>query len=263
MNIVVCVKLVPDTETRIVLNKAAKAIEKTGVNFVLNPYDEFAVEEALRLREKFGGTVTAITAGPAQYEQALRSALAMGADNAVHILDDSYERADAYAVAKALAKAIATIPCDLVLCGRQAIDDDSGQVGAILAESLNLPQVTVINKLEVAADQKSAVAQRDIEGATEVWEVALPAVLTAQKGLNEPRYPSLMGIKKAARKEITVLTPAGLGVDPAETGAAGSLLEVLDINLPPARQAGKIVPGEAADAARELCRLLREEAKVV
>lgn len=265
MNIIVCLKQVPDTETRITLRAGEKAVDEGSINWILNPYDEFAVEEALRIRERLGsGTVTLVTMGPGRAEQALRTGLAMGADEAVHLKDEAFEGSDPGVVAKVLAAAIGGMAYDLILCGKQAIDDDSAQVGPRLAELLGLPQVTFITRLELAADLKSAVAYREVEGATEVVEVTLPAVLTASKGLNEPRYPSLMGIKKAARKEIRVLDLATLGLAAGEVGRAGSATVVVDIFLPPPRQGGRLVEGDTpAEKARALVKLLHEEARIV
>lgn len=263
MDILVCMKQVPDTESKIRLKAGEKAVDTENLNFVINPFDEFAIEEALRIREKLGGTVTLVSMGPTRTQEALRTGLAMGADRAIHLQDDAFDGADAWATAKVLAKAVQGLEYDLILCGKQAIDDDSAQVAALLAEMLDLPQVTVVTKLEIAADGKSARAHREIEGGVEVVETSLPAVITAQKGLNEPRYPSLPGIMKAKKKEIKVLDAVALGFDAGEVGRAGSRLETVDVFLPPARQAGRVIEGEPAEVARELARLLREEAKVI
>ena len=184
MNIVACVKQVPDTEAQIKVKGDGSGIEEGGIKWVMNPYDEFGVEEALKIKEKAGGDVTVVSAGPARAMETIRTALAMGADKGIHIDDASLYDADAYATAEALAAAIKGIPYDIIFCGQRAIDDDSGQVGSILAELLGIPQVTMVIKLEVAG---AAKATTPIEGAQLVIESSLPCVITATKGLNEPR----------------------------------------------------------------------------
>ncbi len=256
MNIIACVKQVPDTETLIRVKPDGSGIDDTGIKWVMNPYDEFGVEEGLRLKEKFGGEMTIVSLGPARALESIRTALAMGADKGVHINDPAFEGADAYTTATALAAVIKNIPCDIVFCGQRAIDDDSGQVGAILAELLNIPQVTVVTKVDV--DGNSAKIIRPIEGAQLLIETSLPAVVTAQKGLNEPRYASLPGIMKAKKKPVEVRDAASLGVT---VDAKARVVKTLP---PPARPPGKIICGDdPAAKAKELARLLREEAKVI
>lgn len=257
MNIVVCLKQTFDTEAKIVLDGKGN-IDGTGVNLVINPYDEFAVEEALKLKEKFGGTVTLVSMGGDRVTEALRTALAMGCDEAVLINDPAVESPDEWVVAEILAKAVAQIPYDIILTGRIAVDDGSSQVAVRMADALNIPSVSCILKLEV--EDGKAIATREIDGGTELVEVSLPAVLTAQKGLNVPRYPSMMGIMKAKKKEIKVLTLADLGLSAADLPKK---MEIRKYSLPSPRKGGIKVPGEAAEAARELARLLREEAKVI
>jgi electron transfer flavoprotein beta subunit len=187
----------------------------------------------------------------------------MGADRAIHLNDPAFEGADGFATAKALAEAIKKESFDLVLCGKQAVDDDMAQVGPALAELLNLPHVTLITKLELMPDQKKARATREVEGGREVIEVSLPAVFTCQKGLNEPRYASLPGIMKAKKKEIKPINLATLGLPADQVGASGSKVKIRKYSPPPSRPPGKMVPGELAEAAKELVRLLREEAKII
>ena len=184
MNIVACVKQVPDTEAQIKVKGDASGIDEGGIKWVMNPYDEFGVEEALKLKEKLGGEVTIVSVGPARTMETIRTALAMGADKGIHIDDAALYGADAYATAEALAAAIKGIPYDMIFCGQRAIDDDSGQIGSILAEILGVPSVTMATKLEVAGT--AAKATRPIEGAQLVIETSLPCVITATKGLNEP-----------------------------------------------------------------------------
>jgi len=256
VNIVACVKQVPDTEAQIKVKPDGSGIDESGIKWVMNPYDEYGVEEALKLKEKLGGDVTIVTYGPARAMESIRTALAMGADKGIHIDDPSYDGADAYATASVLAAAIKTIHYDIIFCGQRAIDDDSGQVGAILAELLGLPQLTVVTSEET--DGKTVKVVRPVEGASFVIEAALPAVVTAQKGLNEPRYASLPGIMKAKKKPVDVKKAADLGV------AVESKSKVTKMVPPPARAAGKIIGGdEPAVKAAELAKLLREEAKVI
>lgn len=257
MNIVVCLKQTFDTEAKIVLGSNGK-IDSTGVNLVMNPYDEFAVEEALKLREKFGGQVTLVSMGGDRVTESLRTALAMGCDEAVLINDPSLESPDEWVTAEILAKAIAQMPYDIILAGRIAVDDGSSQVAVRVADALNIPSVSCILKLEV--EDGVASVTREIDGGTELLEISLPVVLTAQKGLNIPRYPSMMGIMKAKKKEIKILTLADLGLSAVDLPRKMSITKY---SLPSPRKGGKKVPGEAADAARELAKLLREEAKVI
>jgi len=253
MKILVCLKQTFDTEAKIVLDSDGK-IEKKGVSLIMNPYDEFAVEEALRISEKSGGEVTVITVGGAQAQDALRQALAMGADKAV-LVETGDAEMDEYSTAVVLAKVISELEYDIILGGFRAIDDGSAQVMSRVSEILNIPVVNVVTKLEI--EDGKAVATREIEGGSEVVEVPLPAVFTAQKGLNEPRYPSMKGIMKAKKKPMDKKTVADLGLD------VSPKVKALSFSLPEPRKAGKIIPGEPAEAARELARLLREEAKVI
>jgi electron transfer flavoprotein beta subunit len=253
MDIVVTIKQVFDTEATVKVSGGK--IDDTGVKLVVNPYDEYAIEEALKLREANGGEVTVVSVGAAKAPEAIRTALAMGADKGIHVDVSAVEGIDEYASAEYLAKAIATLNYDLILGGRIAIDDGSSQVAVRTAEVLGIPSVSSILKLDIA--DKTATVSREIDGGTETIEVSLPALFTAQKGLNEPRLPSMAGIMKAKKKELTVLTPADLGVDPAPKS------NVTEFTAPPARAAGKIIAGEPAEQAAELAKLLREEAKVI
>lgn len=256
MNIIACVKQVPDTEAQIKVKADGSGIEEGQIKWVMNPYDEFGVEEALKMKEKNGGDVTVVCVGPARAMETIRTALAMGADKGIHICDPAFDNADAFVVANALAAAIKALPHDIVFCGQRAIDDDSAQVGSMLAEALGLPQLTVITKLDFAGSSVKVV--RPVEGAQMVIETPLPCVVTAQKGLNEPRYASLPGIMKAKKKPVDVKKAADLGV------ATESKAKVAKTVPPPARPPGKIVGGDdPAQKAAELGRLLREEAKAI
>jgi electron transfer flavoprotein beta subunit len=257
-------KQVPDSEAQIRVRPDGKGIVDNDIKFVMNPYDEFGVEEALKLKEKFGGTVTLVCLGPARCVEAIRTGLAMGADKAVHLDDPAFDGGDAISTAKALAAAIKGLPHDLIFCGKQAIDDDSAAVGSALAENLGIPQVSLVVKVELSEDRTSAKVNRQILGGEEILQVPLPAVLNAQKGLNEPRYASLPGIMKAKKKEIKSMKVADLGVAADSIGTAGARTKVLHMSSPPQRQAGKIIPGETPEEkAPVLAKLLREEAKII
>lgn len=247
---VVCIKQVADTETRVKVGADGKLLDPAGVTWILNPYDEFALEQALRLKESGGsGEVVVISLGGAQVQTTLRNALAMGADRAVHLKSDVVAP-DPLVVAKALAAEIQGLSPQIVWLGKQAVDDDQAQVGPMLGEILSWPCVTVVAKMELNGSK--AVVEREIEGGREVIEVELPVVLAADKGLNEPRYASLKGIMAAKKKPI----------DEKSAALSEPGLEVLSMALPAARSAGRIV-GEGIGAVPELVRLLREEAKVI
>ncbi len=250
MNILVCVKHVPDTETAVKIGSDGKSIQTQDVNFILNPYDEFAVEEALKLKEAKGGEVTLITMGPEDAKKSLRTGLAMGADKAIHVTCNCEDTWDSLTTAKCLAEVIKNESYDIIFCGKQAVDDDNAQVPIMLAELLGWPSVSAIVKLEV--QDGKAIAEREFEGGIEVVETSLPAVFSAHKGLNEPRYASLKGIMMAKKKPISEV-PCGGGE---------SSLQVTDMKYPEPRSGGKIV-GEGKEAVPELVRLLREEAKVL
>lgn len=256
MKIIVCLKQTFDTEAKITLDSNGK-IERKGVSMIMNPYDEFAVEEGLRIKENGEGEVIVISVGGKQTQDALRQALAMGADKAI-VVDPGEVELDEYSTATILAKVISGMEYDIVLGGFRAIDDGSAQVVGRVAEILNIPAVNVITKLEV--DGGKAQATREIEGGSEVVEVSLPVAVTAQKGLNDPRYPSMKGIMKAKKKPMDKLALADISLDESQIAAK---VKAVSFSLPEARQAGKIIPGEAAEAARDLAGLLRNEAKVI
>ena len=264
MNIIVCLKQVPDTETQIKVASDAKSIVTDDIKWVMNPYDEYGVEEALRLKEKFGGEVTVVGLGPKRVTESIRTALAMGADKGILISDDALEGSDSLAVAKALAAAIKDLDYDLIFSGQRGVDDDMGVVGASLAEFLGIPQMSIIVKVEVAEDGKSVKVTRPIEGENLIIESSLPALISAQKGLNEPRYASLPGIMKAKKKPMEEKTLSDLGLDPAGFGEGGRKVKIVEITPPPARAAGKIVEGETPqEKAADLAKLLHDEAKVL
>lgn len=264
MNIVCCIKQVPDTATVIKIDPEEKHIIRDGITYIVSPYDEYAVEEALQIKEKLGdSTVTVITMGPEQAKEALRQCFAMGADQGYHLVDDAFDNSDTMATAKTLAAAIKKIDCDLIICGKHAVDGDTSQVGAMLAEFLDIPQVSMIMKQELSDDNKSAIVNRQLEGGEEVVEVQLPCLWTCQKGLNEPRYPTLKGIMGAKKKPITDMSAGDLGLSEDEVGLAGSKTDIGKIYPPPPRPAGRVLEGEPQEAAAELVKLLREEAKAI
>lgn len=258
MNIVVLIKRVPDTETRIQL-KDGKVVTE-GISWIISPYDEYGIEEALRIVEKHGGKVTLVCLGPEEAKETIRKGLALGADEAIHINDPALLNGDASTTAKVLAAALKTLQYDLVLAGKQAVDEDNAQVAVRVAELLGLPHVNSVIKLEFSDDKKSAKCLREVDGDRDLAETSLPAIITAQQGLNEPRYPSLKGIMGAKKKPIKDIKAADLGLAPASLAPK---VETVKLDPPPARPPGKIIPGDPATAAKELVRLLHEEAKVI
>lgn len=258
MRIFVCIKQVPDTETKIKLKADGSGIDETGIKWVMNPYDEFAVEEAIKIKEAQGGTpvVTVITVGPkARSSEALRTALAMGADDGI-VVDAPYET-DTFSVGRLLAGAIkAEGAFALVLSGKVAIDDNASSVGQFTAEFLGIPHTSVVSKLEVKDGH--VIAEREVEGGTrEIVRLNGPCLIAANKGLNTPRYASLPGIMKAKKKPIKELTPQSLGVD----GVAK--LKHTNFKLPQEKPPVKMIGGDPATQAKELANLLMNEAKVL
>lgn len=248
MKILVFVNHVPDTETKVKVGADGKSIDPAGVNYMLNPYDEFGVEEALRTKQALGGEVVVVSLGGEANKETLRKALAMGCDKAVLLKDNTVR--DSFAVAQALAEYAKEYGAEIIFGGKQSIDYDDAQVGGLVAELLGWPSVSVVVKLEIK--DGSITAEREIEGGHEIVYAKLPAVIMAQKGLNEPRYPSLKGIMDAKRKQI----------EEKQASAADVRVEVSAMRKPPAKASGKIV-GTDASAAAELVRLLHEEAKVI
>jgi electron transfer flavoprotein beta subunit len=261
MNSLVCIAYVPDTETRIKIGADGKSIDESDVKWIVSPYDEYALEEALRIKEKKGaGNVTVISVGPERVKTGLRECLARGADDAIWVDSGSASSLDALGIAKALAAAAKGGSYDFYWFGQKGVGYDESLVGPMFAELMGIPHVANVIKLEVR--EGKVTADREIEGAHEVVECTLPAALTAQKGLNEPRYASLKGIMAAKKKPVAEKKLAELGVPEADPANAKTRWRKLE--LPPARQAVKLIPGDdPAAAAKELVRLLREEAKVI
>jgi electron transfer flavoprotein beta subunit len=259
MKILVAIKQVPDTVTQVKIGSDPRSIDTAGITWILSPYDEFAVEEALRIKEKRGqGEVVAVSLGPDRVKEALRSALAMGCDRAIHVNDPALAAADTLTTARALAAVVKQEAPQLVLCGRQAIDDDMGATGAQLAEVLGWPCASWIMEEAVDADARNVRVGRQVEGGLEVFDLPLPAVLSAQKGINEPRYPTLKGIMGAKKKEVKDVKAGDLGLSSTAAELRVTALEAL-----PARPPGRIIPGDVKDAVKELVRALREDAKAI
>lgn len=256
MNIYVILKRTFDTEEKIQIEDGE--IVEDGAEFIINPYDEYAIEEAIQLRDEHGGEVTLVTVGNDESEKELRTGLAMGADKAVLIEDEDVENGDAYSTQAILAAFFADKEVDIILGGNVAVDGGSGQVGPRLAEQLGINHVSSVVKLEVA-DGKATI-EKDVEGDQEIIEVNLPVLITAQQGLNEPRYPSLPGIMKAKKKPLDTLDLDDLDLD--EDDVEGKT-KTVDRYLPPAKEAGKILEGDLDDQVKELVSLLKTEAKVI
>jgi electron transfer flavoprotein beta subunit len=235
-----------------------------NIKWVMNPYDEYAVEEALRLKEKFGGEVTVISVGPKRVTESIRTALAMGADKGILVDDPSTIGSDSLGIAKILAAVIKHLSFNIIFCGKQGVDDDYGVVGSSLAELLDIPQISVVVKLEVSENGSTIKAHKEVEGGTLIIETPLPALVTAQKGLNEPRYASLPGIMKAKKKPLDIKTVADLGLDAAQVGESGSKIKIVQLTPPEERKPGQIVQGETPqEKAANLAKLLHEEAKII
>ena len=257
MNSVVCISHVPDTEARIKVS--GKAVDEAGLKFIVSPYDEYALEEAIRIKDAKGGDVTVVTFGPDRAQQALREALARGATKAVHVKGESGD-ADSLGIARVLAAAIKTVPHDLVFFGKQGVGTDNGLVGPMVAELLGYPQVNVVTKLEVGDGKLTA--HREIEGAEEIIESSLPAVITAQKGLNEPRYASLKGIMAAKKVPIDTKSVADLGLQ--DSDIFNQRVVYVSLELPPEKSSGRKIDGsDPAAAAKEILKYIREEAKAL
>jgi electron transfer flavoprotein beta subunit len=262
MNIVVCVKRVPDTtEADVSIDKTGKDIDRSGLVFDLNEWDSYAIEEAILLKEKLGGTVTVLSMGGEESNETLRKCLAMGADEAVRLTDPAFDGSDGYATAKVLAEAIRKIPYDLIFTGTQTEDDGYGQVGVVLAELLGVPHASLVTHLEI--QEKKVKAHRELEGGLEeVVEIDLPALLTIQTGINEPRYVSIMGIRKVAKKEIKTFGVSDLNLKAEEVGLAGSDIRLEKIFLPPVGEGAEMLEGKPEEVARKVVNILKDKGGV-
>ncbi len=249
MKIIVCVSLVPDSTTKVKIADTKKSIDESGVSFIINPYDEFAVEEALRLKEKNGGEVTAVSYGTDKSKEAIKKAFQMGADKGVFIkaADSNY---DSFSTAKNLSDYLKSQNADIILFGKQSIDFDGMLIPSMVSELLNLPCISVVVKLDI--ENGKVIAEREIEGGKEIVESSMPIVIGAQKGINEPRYPNLKSIMAAKSKPIEEIPQT----------YSGNKVEITEMKLPPTKSSGKIFTNGKDDVS-ELVRLLREEAKVI
>lgn len=258
MRVVVCIKQVPDT-SEVKINPETNTLMREGVASIVNPFDEFAVEEGIRIKEKHGGEVIVITMGPPQAEEVLKTALAMGCDKAYLLSDRAFAGSDTLATAYTISAAIRKIeetdgPVDLVICGKQAIDGDTGQVGPGIAVRLNMPPLTYVSKVrEINTETKEIIVERLMERGKEAIKCKLPALLTVVKDINSPRYPSLFEMKKAAKKPMVKLTLADLSMDCSKTGLKGSPTWVNKIFSPELKNvSGEIYQGDAEDCAKKL-----------
>ncbi|MDN5313100.1 electron transfer flavoprotein subunit beta/FixA family protein [Thermoanaerobacteraceae bacterium SP2] len=258
MKIVVCIKQVPSTEARVQMDPVKGTLIREGVESVVNPFDEYAIEEGIRLKERYGGEVTVISMGPPQAKEALKTALAMGADKAVLLSDRAFAGSDTLATAYTLSLGIKKLgDIDIVICGKQATDGDTAQVGPGLAQRLNLRQITYVSKIrEINLKNRKITAERLIESGTQVVSTALPALITVVKDINQPRIPNIFSIKKATRAEIPVWGMQDLGGDPKDFGFDGSPTQVVRIFTPPPRQGGEIIQGEVPEAVAKLIEAL-------
>lgn len=257
MDIIVCVKHVPETaEADLKIAENGKEIETSNLVFDINEWDDYALEEAILLKEKLGGSVTAITVGSKDADSTLRKCLARGADKAIRLTDEAFKGSDGYATAKILHAVIKNLSFDLILTGTQAGDDGYAQVGPVLAELLGIPHATMVKKIELSG--KLARVHRELEGGLgEVLEIELPALLAVQTGINEPRYVSIMGIRKAMKREIEVLGLRELGLREEDVGEAGSWIKVERLFIPPAEKEAEIIGGTPEEIASRIAEILK------
>jgi len=279
VKILVVVSQTQDTEAKIKVSSSGDSVDTSGMKWIMNPYDEFAVEEAIQTKEKHGGEVVIVSMGPARVVETIRQALAMGADSAIHIADDSFSDIDSFAVGKVIAGEIKKSgEFDVIFTGMKIIDEESGQVGVQIAEELGIPHVSLVSKVvEIDPAAKKAVCQKEIDGGHMVVEVQLPCLITCPDAMNEPRYASLPGIMKAKKKPLKEVPVADIGLEEIgltadSLGKAGARVKTVEIKVPEIQRKLKIIKGqdepmvkgaEVESAAEELVKLLREEAKVI
>jgi electron transfer flavoprotein beta subunit len=261
MNIVVCIKQVPDT-VDVKIDPKTNTLVREGVVSVINPFDMYAIEEGVRLKERFGGKVTVITMGPPQAQDALRDALSLGIDEAILLSDRAFAGSDTWATSMVLSRAIEKLgDVDLIICGKQASDGDTAQVGPGIAAHLNLPQATYVRKVDtvhVDTAPKMMVVERLLEEGYEMVELSLPALITVVKEINEPRMPSLKGKMRAKSAQIPVWTNKELGIEAAQMGLTGSPTQVMKIFTPPHKEGGKIFTGEPETMVSELIKEIKD-----
>ncbi len=259
MDIIVCLKWVPDTsEADLAIAGGAKDIEKDDLDYDINDWDRFAVEEAVQIKEKVGGKVTVVSVAPEDAEEMLRESLARGADEAFHLWDDAFEESDGFAVARILAKFIKDRPFDLILTGTLADDDCTGQVGGMLAAMLGVPGAVLVSAIE-PADGKVKFKKELEGGLYEAVEMDLPSHLAVATGLNEPRFVSIRAVRKVASMEIPILDMEALGLEESQVGSAGSKIEVEEVAMPPEGEGAEIIGGGAEEAAARLAEILKEK----
>ena len=263
MNIIVCVKRVPETsEADITIDKSGKDIDKSGLAFDLNEWDSYAIEEAIQLKEKLGGTVIVLSVGGEDSNESIRKCLAMGADDALRLTDAAFHGSDGFATAKILAEAIRKYPFDLILTGAQAEDDGYGQVGTTVAKLLGVPYASLVNHFEVK--DKKVKAHRELEGGLEeVYEIDLPALLTIQTGINEPRYVSIMGIRKVAKKEIKVMGASDLNLKPEEVGLSGSHIQLEKVFFPSVSEGAVMIEGNPEEVSMKVLDIIKDKGGLV
>ena len=257
LDIIVCVKHVPETaEAEIKIDATGKAIEKTGLVFDINEWDDYALEEAVRIKEKLGGTVTAVTVGSKDADSTLRKCLARGADKAIRLTDAKFEGSDSFAIAKILCSVIKGLSSDLILTGALAGDDGYTMVGPILAEMLEITHATMVKKIELG--NSVVKVNRELEGGLEeIVEVKLPAVLTVQTGINEPRYVSILGIRKAMKKEIKTLSLADIDLSENDVGEAGSWVKIEKMFVPPVEKQAEFIKGTPEEIATKIAEIIK------
>lgn len=259
MDIIICAKHVPETaEAELKIDATGKNVDKTGLVYDINEWDDYALEEAVRIKEKQTGTVTAITVGAEDSDSTLRKCMARGADKAIRMTDSKFNGSDGYAVAKILHSAIKNLHFDLILTGIQAGDDGSGMVGPILAELLKIPHVTMVKKIELG--NGVIKANRELEGGLEEQvEVKLPAVVSVQTGINEPRYVSIMGIRKAMQKEIKLMTLGDTGLTENDVGPGGSWTTIEKMYVPPVEKQAEFLKGTPEEVATKIAEILKSK----
>lgn len=267
MNIIVLMKQVPDTEAPVEIAESNECLDTEDLKWAINPYDEYALEEALLIKEAGDDvTVTVVSVGPDRLSEAFRVAYAMGVDNAIHINDevdeDVFGAVDAYTTSKIIAKLLETTPYDLIIAGNRAVDDDNYQVPAFVSRYLNIPMISLVVNQEL--DSGSITCEQSIDGGTAVVKAQLPVLITAQKGLNEPRYPAFRAIMKAKKRKVDEREIEDIGLSVDELGTRGAKTRIRSLAYPPERAAGKVIEGGSAiEKAAELVRLLKEEACVI
>jgi electron transfer flavoprotein beta subunit len=262
MKIIVCIKQVLDTAAQVQIENGS--LVSPGSPRIINPYDEFAIEEAVRIKEiKPDTEITLLSLGPEGFKDSIKRGLAMGADKAVHILDPQFDGLDSYSVASVLKRYIVNNSFDLILCGKQSVDVDRAQTGPVLATLLGIPFASVVTGIEFTHNFSKAKVTRQVEGGSETRELSLPLLLTCQKGLNEPRLPSLKGIMAAKKKEVLTLTGDDLGIEDGMLNRDNNMVMESNLCLPSDRKQGIILNGTEESVCGDLVRLLREEEKII